>query len=436
MGQRGGNEREREAPAGPDSILPPVKAYAPIARREARAPAAFNPTPKNSFMKIALSFPGCHGRGGVERLLLETANFLAARGHEVHVYASEWDADALHAGITCHRVRSATGPSLLRLMTYTRQCRVEMERFRPKPDVHGAFGVISPTGGVVNVQSVHRAWLDVSRRLRSFKGRFRQACNLSHPYILALERNYFGARNYTKLVAPTRQVKSDLMRWYDVPEEDIAIVRNGYAADRLNFNQSRQLRPKMRFELGYGESDTVVLFVANELERKGFGPLLRAIAALKNPRLHLLAVVGRVRPDSYAGEIRRLGLTNRVKFTGAKRDLAPYYAAADVFALPTQYEPWGLVIVEALACGTRVITSRLAGAAVAVGEGKTGELLDDPTDVNEIAEKLRHVCGNGHLDREAVAGSVAAFRWQNVLMDYERVLMDCALKPVVYRSHF
>lgn len=387
-------------------------------------------------MKIALSFPGCHGRGGVERLLLETANFLAARGHEVHVFASEWDAGALNAGITCHRVRSAARPSLLRLMTYTKQCRIEMARHFPKPDVHGAFGVISPLGGVVNVQSVHRAWLDVSRRLRDFKGRFRQVCNLSHPYILALEHNYFGTRNYTKLVAPTRQVQLDLMRWYNVPEEDIAIVRNGYASERLNFNRSRQLRPGMRSQLGYDDKDIVVLFVANELERKGFGPLLRAIAALKNPHLHLLAVVGRVNPDSYGGEIRRLGLGDRVKFTGAQRDLAPYYAAADVFALPTQYEPWGLVIVEALACGTRVLTSRLAGAAVAVEEGKTGELLDDPTDVEEIASKLRHLSGNGHLDREAVAGSVASYTWQNVLVDYERVLADCALTPAACGFQF
>lgn len=375
-------------------------------------------------MKIALSFIGCHGRGGVERLLLESANFLAKRRHDVHVYASDFDSEILHPDVVRHPVHGVESHSLGRLVTYTHRSRTELARLAPAADVHGAFGVISPPGGVVNVQSVHRAWLETSRRLRGFAGRLRQRCNPIHPFILALERNYFGNRNYRKLVAPTVQVKADLVRCYSVPAEDIVIIPNGFASETLNFSRAEALRGGMRKELGYHDRDIVVLFVANELERKGFAPLLRAIALLKNPRVHLLAVIGRVSPEPYLGEIQRLGLGERVRILGAKSDVSPYYAAADTFALPTQYEPWGLVIVEALACGVHVLASRLAGASVAVKEGETGELLDDPTDVNEIAAKLHHLSHNGHLDRREVADSVAKFTWDHVLVDYERVLED------------
>jgi UDP-glucose:(heptosyl)LPS alpha-1,3-glucosyltransferase len=375
-------------------------------------------------MKIALSFIGCHGRGGVERLILETANFLAKRHHQVHVYASEFDSAALHAEVVRHLVPTVGQLSLGRLLTYTYRSRIELARLEPQADVHGAFGVISPPGGVVNVQSVHRAWLETSRSLRDFTGRLRQRCNPSHPFILTLERDYFGKRHYKQLVAPSPQVKAELIRYYSVPGEDIVIVPNGFSPEALNFTRSEALRCEMRGKLGYRDDDVVVLFVANELERKGFGPLLRAIATLKNRHLHLLAVVGRANPDRYLGESRRLGLGARVQITGSKGDLAPYYAVADTFALPTQYEPWGLVIVEALACGARVLTSRLAGAALAVREGETGELLDNPTDVDEIAAKLDHLCHNGHFGRKEVAASVQRFTWDNVLKDYERVLED------------
>ena len=371
-------------------------------------------------MKIALSFIGCHGRGGVERLLLETANFLAGRGHGVHVFATDFDSDALHPCIERHIVPAVRRPALLRLMSYTRRCRAEIKRL--ESDVHGAFGVISPPGGIVNVQSVHRAWIEASKGLRNLRGRLRQAVNPLHPFLLTLEQRYFGERNYRKLIAPTEQVKADLVRCYAVPPEDIAIVPNGFAPGQLNAARAKNIRPEMRRKLGYREGDFVVLFVANELERKGFTPLLRAIARLKTPRVHLLAVVGRVSVDAYRAEIRRLGLEGHFQFVGAQSDLAPYYAAADVLALPTQYEAWGLVIVEALACGTPILTSRLAGASVAVREGVTGELLEDPCNVSEIAAKLDHLARNHSIPRQDVAASVQIYQWSSVLVHYERLL--------------
>ena len=375
-------------------------------------------------MNIALSFPGCHGRGGVERLLLESANYLAARGHAVHVYANAFDTAALNPAVIRHPVRIIPRPALARLASYTLRCRREFSRI--ETDVHGAFGVISPPGGVVNVQSVHRAWIEASQRIRGPGGRLRQACNPVHPFLLTLERHYFGERQYRKLIAPTEQVKADLIQFYNVPPQDIAIVENGFSARNLNATRSRQLRPGMRKELGYRPDDFVILFVANELERKGFGPLLRAIARLGNPKVHLLAVVGRARPETYHGEIRRLGLGGHVRFIPPKDDLAPYYAAADLFALPTQYEAWGLVIVEALACGTRVLTSRLAGAATAVCEGVTGELLENPLDINEIAAKLHHLLRCGAPNRTEISATVERFAWENVLKGYERILRNCA----------
>ncbi len=376
-------------------------------------------------MRVALSYPGCHRRGGIERVVLECANFLAGRGHETHLYAADWDRDALDTRVTVHAIPLPARGALPRLLSYAQRSERALAASRPPADIHAAFGVESPPGGVMWVPSVHKAWLEASRRQRDWKGRLRQKANLNHPFLLAMERKHFAGRRFRRLIALTPQVKSDLMRFYDVPSEDIAVLPNGYSPAEFSVCRTAAHRAPMRRMLGYGDSDKVVIFVANELERKGFGPLLRAVAQLADTRLRLLAV-GRLDPNRYADEIRRLGLSERVQFTGPSNDVATYYAAADLFALPTQYEAWGLVIVEALACGLPVVTSRLAGASAAVQEGRTGILLDDPNDPAEIAAGLRPLLDAPPASAEETEESVRHYAWPNVLSRYEQHLRECA----------
>jgi UDP-glucose:(heptosyl)LPS alpha-1,3-glucosyltransferase len=378
-------------------------------------------------MKVALSFPGCHRRGGVERVMLECANFLASRGHEVHAYASEWDPEAMHGGIVRHDVRAWCGLSAVRLVFFARQVQRRLKERNGEYDVVASFGIQSPKGSVAWATSVHKTWIETSRGHRLLLGRMKQRLNPFHPVALAMERRFFGSRRYGKVIALTEEVKRDLLRFYGVPAEDVVVIPNGYSPSEFNVERVTRERAAQRSRLGYVESDKVIIFVANELERKGFGPLLRAMAALRDPRVHLLAV-GRLDAWAYRDEIERLGLLERIRFTGPTNDVAGYYAAADVFALPTEYEAWGLVIVEAMACGLPVLTSRLAGAAVSVQEGCNGLLLDDPRDVTEIAGKLQKILGWQHASPEAISQSVVRYAWSEVLKDYERVLMSCAQK--------
>ena len=133
------------------------------------------------------------------------------------------------------------------------------------------------------------------------------------------------------------------------------------------FNPERRAfeRSAARSRLGLSEGDISFLFVANELHRKGFGTLIEAFARADLAQARI-DVVGRVSPRDYQPRINRLRLAGRVHWHGSTSDVFPYYAAADALVLPTQYEPFGIVIVEALASGLPVITSRLAGAAPAV----------------------------------------------------------------------
>jgi UDP-glucose:(heptosyl)LPS alpha-1,3-glucosyltransferase len=241
--------------------------------------------------------------------------------------------------------------------------------------------------------------------------------------LLRLEKRHFSPGVAKRIVALTPQVRSDLEQWYGVPGENVSTINIGFSPDEFHPASCEGIRPDVRAKFGYGPKDRVVVFVANELERKGFPQLLRAISRLEDPKIKLLAI-GRLNTARYTSEIRARGMEGRVHFTGPA-DPRIGYAAGDVFVLPTQYEAWGLVIVEALACGMPVLTSRLAGASIAVNDAN-GDLLEDPLSLEEIAVKLRALIDRGEVGRTLIAASVAHFRWDCLLGEYERVLESAA----------
>jgi UDP-glucose:(heptosyl)LPS alpha-1,3-glucosyltransferase len=353
--------------------------------------------------------------------MLECVNFLAARGHETHAIAEALDPASISKLAICHKVDGHTLIPALHVPRFVRASARQIAALSPQADITAGFGVAGQPGGVIWMQSVHAAWIEIAQRVRGFCGRWKQRLNPFHPVILAMERRMLKERRYRQLIALTPQVKDDLMRIYNVPASDIAVLPNGYSRSEFNVEHRARRREEMRARLGFRDEHRVVVFVANEFERKGFFPLLQAVAALGDPDVRLLAV-GRLNPKACRGEIERLKMTGRVTFSGPTSDVADYYAAADLFALPTQYEAWGLVVVEALASGLPVLTSRLAGAAAVVREGVTGLLLDDPQDDREIAAKLDRLLRSPERSAVETSESVASYAWDRLLLQYEAIL--------------
>lgn len=382
-------------------------------------------------LRIALAFPACHRRGGVERILFECAHFLAAREHDTTVFAHEWDTTApSSANLHYEAVAARAQPGFLYGRSFFEQCTLRMAQLKNSGagfDTYGAFGCIAPTGGVPWVQSVHAAWLETSREFRAplSWARWRQKLNPLHPVLLKLEKHHFAERRYRKVIALTPVVQADLQRIYDVPARDIVVLPNGFAPREFSLQRVAAEREPQRAALGLDEEDKVLIFVANEAERKGLETLLRAMAQLRDGRLKLLAA-GRFDSAPWQALAEKLGIGAQVKWLGASGDVGALYAAADVFVLPTQYEPWGLVIVEAMACGLPALTSRSAGAAVAVRDGQTGALLDDPASVAETARRLEPLLEGRHAAREVIADSVQSYAWPHILERYEAVLREAA----------
>ena len=103
--------------------------------------------------------------------------------------------------------------------------------------------------------------------------------------LLQLEQRHFRPGNYRKIIALTPDVRDDLQQYYGVPAGDIVVIPNGFSPYEFNLRRAAAQRAGMRAQLGYGEEDKVIIFVANESERKGLPALLRAVELLKDSRI-------------------------------------------------------------------------------------------------------------------------------------------------------
>jgi len=377
-------------------------------------------------MKIALSFPACHRRAGVERIVFECARFLAGTGNDVTVFADEWEADETQP-VKYQRVPIRDRPRFLRGRSYYENASRQLGN--ADFDVLNTHGCVCPTGGVQWVQSVHAAWLERSREFRApmSLARWKQRLNPLHPVLLQLEAKHFRERQYRKVIATTEVVRQDLHRIYGVPEEDVEIISNGFAPEEFNPERRAALREEMRAKLGLKPEHVVLVFVANELERKGYGTILEAMRILGRSDVRLL-VVGRANAVQAESEAAACGLQDQVIVCGPTSKVAQYHAAADLFVLPTQYEAFCLAILEALGSGLPVITSTVPGARDAIQPGINGALIEDPKSAEELAAALEPLLDPA---RRAVIsaqtpGTVGAYQWPRVLARYEELLRQNA----------
>ena len=226
------------------------------------------------------------------------------------------------------------------------------------------------------------------------------------------------ARRATAIVTASDHERQLLERYYGADPARMHTVPCGIDLDLF-----RPLpRAESRASLGLPLDRPILLWVGRLEKLKGLEILLDAVAGLERNDALLLIVGGDDRAAPLRAELeaqaRALGIAGRVRFTGAvdHAALPRYYSAADVCVVPSFYESFGLVAVEAMACGTPVVASRVGGLVSTVIDGVTGYLI--PWRCPEpFAEKLDVLLANPELRANfgrAARASVERFRWSTI----------------------
>ncbi|HBV38243.1 MAG TPA: glycosyl transferase family 1 [Erwinia sp.] len=219
---------------------------------------------------------------------------------------------------------------------------------------------------------VHRVWLEQRARIVSPAQKLLTSLSPYHRYVMAAEEEMFRSPALKKIICNSLMVKNDIMRCFQVPEEKFAVIYN--AIDAQRFQPATQAeRQASRAALQLPAEAKVFIYVGSGFERKG---LKASISALAATEAHLLVVGQDKQQARYLSQARALGCEQRVHFVGVQHNVIPYYHAADALMLPTLYDPFPNVILEAMACGLPVITSDTCGGAEFIVNGEQGYVCD------------------------------------------------------------
>ncbi len=302
--------------------------------------------------------------GGAERFVARALDALLAQGTEVEIVARQWDSDGKDdtAGVRCNPFflgrtwRDASfAHCVQRVIASGRYDLVQSHERIPGCHIFRAG------------DGVHATWLELSRKPLTWLSPW-------HRYTLAAEKAMLRHPELRAVICNSRMVRDDIALRFPETADKLHVIYNGIDAEYFHPGLRDQHRNLLREKLGVGENVPVILFVGSGYERKGVATLLDALARMETHTAEAW-IIGRDKQlGRYARQARALGISERVRFLGAQPDVRPFYGAADIFCLPTLYDPLPNAALEALACGLPVATTTTCGAAELIEPGVNGSL--------------------------------------------------------------
>ena len=362
-------------------------------------------------MRIAYILPDIDRPGGIERYVREHIKHLRS-SNDITVFTT--GAAAAAAGENRRvLVSTAQKPYFLKFYQFSRRSTraVKPAQF----DIVHNQGANSLVQHVVTAHSCHRAWVEMAKRFSAWEFA-KKALNPIHRIVLSNEKKNYSPGGAQRIIAVSRSVKEEIIRYHGFPPDRIDVVPNGVDLDEFNPGLKKVKAAEVRKALGIGEETLLLLLVANEFRRKGLSALIGVLERLKGRDIRLLAV-GKGSVEYFKALAVKSGVDRMITFMPNVREINVYFAAADLFVLPAKYEPFGLVVLEAMAAGTPVITTRVAGVSDHIGDGE-GLILDRWDDIDALQAGILRFYDNRSLTAEWGARArkkAENFSWKNIV---------------------
>ncbi len=264
---------------------------------------------------------------------------------------------------------------------------------------------------------VHAQWLEERARIQGSLARALTRLSPHHRHVLAAERALFTSPRLKAVICNSEMVRREIERHFGTDPAKLVLIRNAVDPAVFHPRLRDEMRDGVRQQLSIPRLARVVLHVGSGFERKGVRELLQALARQQQETWAI--VVGRdKRMARHVAHARALGIGERVRFVGAVSDVRPYYAAADVFALATLYDPQPNAMLEAMACALPVVTTPRCGAAELLEDGSSG-FVRGSLDVAGFAEALGRIdLGRSRAMGAAAREAVAPYTPQAMAREY------------------
>jgi len=375
-------------------------------------------------MRIAIVTPKFVRGDGQGRVNVEVVQCLLDRGHHLVLLAQEAMSDLVaHPRVTWVPLPGRTWPTaLLREVALAWASARWLRTHRATVDLVVSNGCSTPVPADLNAAHfVHHAWRTApANQTPARPGPRRWYQSLYTALNVRWERHAFASAR--QVVAVSDQVAAELVA-AGVQPDRIRVIPNG--VDPSEFAPGVEDRAALRLPADV----PLGLFVGDlQTSRKNLDTIFRALSA--TPALHL-AVAGCVDDSPYPDLAVRMGLADRVHFLGFRTDVAALMRAVDLVVCPSRYEPFSLVVLEALASGCPVVTARTVGAAALLTDA-CALVVDDPEDADALAGALAQL-GDDPARRAQMgrAGRELAlqYTWRRMAEEYATLFDTLAISP-------
>ena len=334
--------------------------------------------------------------GGAEKSVFELAAKMALLGVDVKILAAAGAAQSNRVKVLCGSSDKRVAlkdfeKAMLRHFEENHYDIIHSTLPFDFADVYQPRGGSYPEAAVRNAASYENAALRIFKLLTSF-------ANFRRTSLARAEKRLCKKENGPIVAALSEYVRTQFKKHYNLPDERIYVCPNGIrlpSPDKISKADKLRAEILAKFKIKQVDEPVFFLFAAHNFRLKGLASLIKAFAVLNNrltKRPAFLIIAGRGRTRRYRRLARKMNVNDRILFFGSAANLNDLLDVADVAALPTYYDPSSRFILEALAAGKPVITTKFNGAVDLFTADRHGKVFDSPDDIDSLAEAIRFFC--------------------------------------------
>ncbi len=347
-------------------------------------------------MNLAVVIGVFHPRGGgAERSTSQIVYELVARGHKVTVLTGYCPDSIVVPGAAIRRFSTTGNRSSLWVVGFSRWVRRQLcqEPFDASLSMMTVVPAmfVQPRSGTVRETLARNIAMRPSAIKRFWK-RLLVKLSFKQQLLLAMERRTLADPAVKMILPGSRYVARQLQDHYGINDSRVCTIPNAAEMPRIDTEQRRAWRHRVRSGFGIPDDVTVYLFAAYNPRLKGINPLLNAAQRLKDRGIRFTLLLSGAIGYAQQQACVALGIRDQVRIVATTNQMAQLYAAADVTVHPTFYDPSSKVVIESLMMGTPAISTSFNGASDLIlgapGGSPRGRVIQDPADVGSLTAAM------------------------------------------------
>jgi UDP-glucose:(heptosyl)LPS alpha-1,3-glucosyltransferase len=256
---------------------------------------------------------------------------------------------------------------------------------------------------------VHAAYLEMRKKSEGFLKGLTFPLNPLHHALLNIEKTSFEHPDLQLLFVNSYMVREQVLKFYSTDPEKVRVVHNGVEWSEMStdFAAWPEKKKQIAADLNLDPNLYHFLFIGHNFQRKGLKKLLHALGNISRKDFHLSVIGEDKNLGLFREQVEHLNLNDKVTFFGSRSDIRAFYQLADALVIPSFYDPFANVTVEALAMGLFVVSSQTNGGheILSSDNGAVIESLEDAdafTDALEKALKAPKTWERSNLIRQSV----------------------------------